>query len=170
MKIKWNSPAGKSAKPTRQKIGGVKLAKQKAAENLLAFQFDTVGVKGWVREYVFHDVRQWRLDFAWLDELLALEINGGTFRKGGGAHTGAGFKRDVEKYCAAYELGWTVIVVMPENVRQGRALQVVERRLRIIRQGWLDHARDYDAGHLKGYQEGRADAMRQMSDDRELTR
>lgn len=102
-------------------------------EEMFESQLTRSGVTGWVREHKFHGSRNWRFDFAWLDEMLAVEINGGTFRAKGGAHTGAGFRRDCVKGMAAIELGWTVITVMPEHVRQGRALQVLEKRLDRIR-------------------------------------
>lgn len=166
--MKWNSPAG--AAHRRKVARKVDAGKQKAAEDLLQWQLESVAIGGWTREMVFHPTRRWRFDFAWPDELLAVEINGGTFRKGGGAHTGAGFKRDVEKYMAAIEIGWTVMVVMPETVRPGRVLQVIERRLVMARNVRRNYDNTYDAGHLKGYQEGREDAMREISYDRELTR
>ena len=108
-------------------------ADQRAIEGRFALQLQYAGVVGWQAEYVFHPTKKWRFDFAWPDELIAIEINGGTFRKGGGAHTGAGFRRDCVKGLAAAELGWTIITVMPEHVLDGRALQVIERRLAIER-------------------------------------
>jgi very-short-patch-repair endonuclease len=61
-----------------------------------------------VAEYRFHPVRQWRLDFAWPDKKLGIELEGGTWS--GGRHTtGAGYAGDCEKYNAAVELGWRVL-------------------------------------------------------------
>ena len=60
------------------------------------------------REYRFHPERQWRLDFAWPDQRVGVEIQGGTYRKGGHS-TGAGIRRDQEKLNAAQELGWRLL-------------------------------------------------------------
>ncbi|MGL4930900.1 MAG: hypothetical protein ACRC4H_12435, partial [Plesiomonas sp.] len=55
-----------------------------------------VGLPKPVSEYVFHPTRKWRLDFAWPEYRLALEIHGGVYS--GGRHTrGAGFTEDREK-------------------------------------------------------------------------
>lgn len=55
-----------------------------------------VGLPKPVSEYVFHPTRKWRLDFAWPEYRLALEIHGGVYS--GGRHTrGTGFTEDREK-------------------------------------------------------------------------
>ncbi len=61
-----------------------------------------------VREYRFHPTRRWRFDFAWLEQKVAVEIEGGTFT--GGRHTtGAGHHGDCKKYNEAVYLGWKVL-------------------------------------------------------------
>lgn len=63
--------------------------------------------------------RNWRFDWAWpgvLDGGVALEINGGIWREGGGAHTGKGHLRDMEKLNAAQSLGWRVVQVTPQDL------------------------------------------------------
>lgn len=43
-----------------------------------------------VREHVFHPVRKWRLDLAWVDRMLFVECDGGEFVTGAkGKHGGA---------------------------------------------------------------------------------
>lgn len=72
------------------------------------------------REYPVTQGRKWRFDFAWPQERLALEIEGGTWNQG--RHTrGAGFARDCEKYNAATLAGWRVLRVTGEHVRLGQA-------------------------------------------------
>jgi hypothetical protein len=67
------------------------------------------------REYVFHDARKWRFDFAWPLARVALEVEGGAFS--GGRHTrGAGFRADLKKYNEATRLGWRVLRVLPEQL------------------------------------------------------
>lgn len=60
--------------------------------------------------------RDFRFDVAWVDECVALEINGGIWRKGGGAHTGRGHLRDMTKLNLAQGLGWRVAQVTPEKL------------------------------------------------------
>ena len=78
-----------------------------------------------VREHQFHDSRKWRFDFAFLDEKLAVEIEGGAWSNG--RHTrGAGFVGDMEKYNAAVVLGWKILRFTPEAVKSGRAIEIVK--------------------------------------------
>lgn len=61
-----------------------------------------------VLEYRFHKKRKWRFDFAFLDEKIAIEYEGGVW--GGGAHIrGKHFNSDSEKYNEAAMMGWTVL-------------------------------------------------------------
>lgn len=79
-------------------------------------------------EYRFHPTRKWRFDFAWPNERLAVEVNGGAFI--GGRHTqGSGFEKDAEKLSEAAILGWRVIHVLPKHVRSGAALELVRRAI-----------------------------------------
>ena len=60
------------------------------------------------REYIFHPTRKWRIDFAWPEEKLAVEIEGGIYSHG--RHTRAtGFLGDIEKYNALTELNWSLL-------------------------------------------------------------
>lgn len=89
-----------------------------------------------MREYRFHAERQWRFDFCWKNHgyLIACEIEGGiwmqteTGRSKGHAHPER-FESDCEKYNEAALYGWLVLRVTPEMVRDGRALDWIERAL-----------------------------------------
>ena len=77
-------------------------------------------------EHRFCPPRRWRFDWAFVVWKLAVEVEGGSWT--GGRHTrGAGFERDIEKYAEALCLGWRVLRVTPEMVRDGRALGYLER-------------------------------------------
>jgi len=53
-------------------------------------------------------LRDWRFDFAWPKEKVAVECEGGVFSRG--RHTrGRGYAADCEKYNAAAALGWALI-------------------------------------------------------------
>lgn len=66
------------------------------------------GVPAPESEHRFHPVRKWRFDYAWTNEKLALEIEGGTWTKS--RHTsGKGYRNDCIKYSTAAIMGWRVI-------------------------------------------------------------
>lgn len=78
------------------------------------------------RELVFARPRRWRLDFAWPDRKVAVEVEGGTWTNG--RHTrGTGFREDCEKYANAAILGWTVLRVTSDHVRTGQAIKWLEQ-------------------------------------------
>jgi len=60
------------------------------------------------QEFKFHPDRKWRFDFAWPEEKIAIEVEGGLFSQG--RHTrGRGYIGDMQKYNAAVCLGWRVL-------------------------------------------------------------
>ena len=66
-------------------------------ERTFANQIRLAGLPEPVAEYRFHATRRWRFDFAYPDLKLAVEIEGGIWRRG--RHNRAsGFVRDAEKY------------------------------------------------------------------------
>ena len=97
-------------------------------EELLAFQMRALGLPAWEPEYRFHRARQWRFDLAWPHLRLAVEIEGGIWT--GGRHTSpVGFEQDCEKYNEAAILGWRVIRVTGRMVKDGRAVDVIQRAI-----------------------------------------
>lgn len=89
-----------------------------AFENMLRL----VEAKAPVREFKFHATRDWRSDFAWVEEKVIVEIEGGVFSKrkdgsrGGRHNTGQGFIGDMEKYNEATRLGYKVFRFTPEQI------------------------------------------------------
>jgi len=75
------------------------------------------------REHMFHvpnpgeKQRRWRMDFAWVDEKLGLEVDGGAFSRGRHVR-GAGFEKDAEKGNMAVEQGWRVLHYTPQMIRR----------------------------------------------------
>ena len=99
--------------------------KESDLEKALARRLDKVGLGGYEREYVFHDTRRWRLDFAWPELKLAIEVEGGVHT--GGRHVSAvGFEADCAKYNAAAICGWTVLRVTGDQVRSGYAVGAIQ--------------------------------------------
>ena len=87
------------------------------------FQLKCVEVGGYVKEHQFAKEigRLWRFDFAWVDEKLAVEIEGGVWVKG--RHTrGSGFIRDCDKYNTATLMGWRVLRFAVNHIDNGDAL------------------------------------------------
>lgn len=75
-------------------------------------------VAGLETQYRFHPVRRWKMDFAWPELLLAVEIQGGTYsRKRSGHTTGTGTQRDYEKNNAAVLLGWQVLYFSSKDLK-----------------------------------------------------
>lgn len=67
------------------------------------------------KEYKFSPGRRFRFDYAWLEEKVALEVEGGVWTRG--RHTrGKGFLGDMEKYNLAVCEGWKVLRTVPEDV------------------------------------------------------
>ena len=80
---------------------------------------------GAVAEFRFHPSRRWRFDFAWPDKKLALQIQRRTLS--GGRHTsGKGYRADCEKYSNAAIMGWAVIRVTTDMLRDGTAAKLLD--------------------------------------------
>ncbi len=88
----------------------------------------SVGLPAPVREHRFHAVRRWRFDYAWPEQRVALEVEGGVWT--GGRHTrGAGFVGDMEKYNAAVLAGWRVVRVVPGKLCASATVGMLESLL-----------------------------------------
>lgn len=72
--------------------------------------------------------RKWKFDFAFIEEKLVVEVEGGF---GAGRHSRfSGFGNDAEKYNEAALCGWTVLRFDTSMVKEGVALDTVQR--------WMD--------------------------------
>src|SRR5690606_18285907 len=90
-------------------------------ETIFATQILAMQLPAAVREHHFHPDRKWRMDFAWPDKKIAVEIEGGVW--GLGRHNRPkGFIADTEKYNAAAALGWTVLRFTGKHIRSGQAI------------------------------------------------
>ncbi len=111
----------KAKEPTRTQLD-IKKAYQKLHARI---QRNLIGLPGYETEVKFHDTRKWRMDYAWPDLKIALEVHGG--HHSNGRHTrGIGFANDREKMNEAQLLGWLVIEVTTDNIPEMR--------------GWLERA------------------------------
>ncbi|ODN41053.1 hypothetical protein BGC07_18500 [Piscirickettsia litoralis] len=84
------------------------------------------------QEYQFHDSRKWRFDFAWPEQKIAVEVEGGTYAKRTKSRhtTGVGFDGDCEKYNAAAENGWRVFRYSTKQVNAFIAIRQMKRVLK----------------------------------------
>ena len=102
-----------------------------AAEEMLISHIKAIKLPEAVREFKFHPVRKWRLDIAWPDHKIAVEVQGGMWLAGKGGHTsGTGRTRDMEKNNHALLLGWAVYEFSPAMIKSGEAICMIETVLR----------------------------------------
>jgi very-short-patch-repair endonuclease len=74
-----------------------------------------IGLPKPVAEYTFHEFRRWRIDYAFPDVKLAIEIEGGAFSMG--RHTRPiGFIKDMEKYNALTLSKWSLLRYIPKKI------------------------------------------------------
>lgn len=87
--------------------------------------FVQMGLPSPETEYKFHPERKWRMDYAWPDVKVALEVEGGVWA--GGRHNSAkGFLADMEKYNAAAALGWKIIRRTPSDLIKLSTVQLLK--------------------------------------------
>ena len=95
---------------------------------MLEGQLRMLGAPAAVPEHEFHDVRNWRLDFAWPAQRLAVEIEGAVWVAG--RHTrGSGFIKDCAKYNAATLAGWRVLRYTDREIRDWSAAREIAAAL-----------------------------------------
>ncbi len=80
----------------------------------LAWYIERAAIPQPEREFRFAAPRRFRFDFAWPDERIALEVDGGRWLPGGGRHASDG---DYEKLNIAAGMGWRVLRVTGDMVR-----------------------------------------------------
>lgn len=81
-----------------------------------------------VPEYIFHEKRRWRMDYAWPNQKVALEVEGGIWTNG--RHTrGKGFLNDMEKYNTATVMGWRILRTTPNNLLTAETAKMLKQIL-----------------------------------------
>ena len=94
-------------------------------------QLKAVKAPAWERELRFHRPRRFRFDFAFIELMFAVEIEGITY--GIGRHQRKdGFEKDLEKYQIAMIDGWTVYRCSPAQVKSGQAIKVTLQMLGML--------------------------------------
>jgi very-short-patch-repair endonuclease len=75
------------------------------------------------REYLFHPTRKWRIDFAWPDRKLAVEIESSVHR------IQSRFAADLDKYNELQKAGWTLLRYTARMVEAGKPIREVMEML-----------------------------------------
>jgi len=76
-------------------------------------------------EHRFHDTRKWRIDYAIIQEKIAIEVEGGAYIKG--RHTRpSGFIADMEKYNELTRAGWRLIRVTPKELMTMKTINLIK--------------------------------------------
>ena len=100
----------------------------KAAQTLFPALCKGVGLPIPIPEYKFAPPRKWRLDWAFVDAKLAIEVQGGLFVQG--RHTrGAALLREYEKLNALACAGWRVLFVTPKEMSSGAVFDLLKKAL-----------------------------------------
>jgi len=86
-------------------------------------------------ELTFAPPRRWRFDWAYRQERIAIEYQGGNYTGRGGHNTVKGLRNDYEKFTEAALRDWLLILIDSGSVRDGRAMQWVARALNARREG-----------------------------------
>jgi very-short-patch-repair endonuclease len=97
-------------------------------ERVLAEQLRQAGLPEPALEYRWAPPRRWRLDLAWPELRLYVEIDGGAWSYGRHNRAG-GFLADLEKRNALALAGWRGLHVTPQQVARGEALELCRRLL-----------------------------------------
>lgn len=72
--------------------------------------------------------RQWRFDYCWPDEKVALEVEGGIWS--GGRHTrGSGYIADMTKYNNATLRGWKLLRCTPQQLCTEETIAMLKQAL-----------------------------------------
>jgi len=98
-----------------------------------------------VKEFRFHPTRLWRFDYAIPEKRIAIEVEGGVYKKRryiskrtgemittvGGRHNSAeGFLGDMEKYNAAALLGWRVFRAQPSDLLTNATINTIKEAIK----------------------------------------
>lgn len=90
-----------------------------------------VGLPEPIPEHRFHPKRMWRFDFCWIDQMVAVEVEGGVYMRGRHLRP-AGYTEDCRKYNEAALLGWVVIRVTSGMIESGEAISFIERAVKKV--------------------------------------
>lgn len=75
------------------------------------------------RQFFWHPTRLWHEDFAWPERTLLVGVQGGIWRRGGGAHSHpTKILDDIEKAAEIATMGWRFLPVTTDQVKSSVAI------------------------------------------------
>jgi very-short-patch-repair endonuclease len=100
-------------------------------ENMLARRIEEAELPAPVRQYLWaRPERLYRADFAYPDDHLLLEVQGGIWARDPGRHNrGSGYEADLERSNLAVLLGWRLLAFSERMIRSGQAVETIKRAL-----------------------------------------
>lgn len=98
-------------------------AERSRLEVMMEQQLSAAGIKDYVTQHIPLAPRRWRLDFAWPQLKVAIEVQGMVHRIKGK------FKRDIEKRAELMLAGWEVLEVDGESINDGMAIYWAKKLL-----------------------------------------
>lgn len=120
----------RDARPVKSEGNGVKSSKPRKPKpprpprvankyvQILLDQIKAAGLREPTLECQFHATRRWRIDVAWKDIKLGIEVDGAVYTNG--RHTrGKGYEQDCIKANQAQLLGWKLLRYSTGQVKQG---------------------------------------------------
>lgn len=124
-----------------------KTSRNKQAEDTFDFHCRSYALPPFVRQWKLLKTEQtprkdgkdipnaWRFDFCFPDFQVIVEVDGGIFMPGGGAHSHpVDVKRNLAKRNDAALAGFVVLGFMPEQIKRGEAIAFAQRVL--YARGW----------------------------------
>ena len=106
------------------------------AEQTLARQCQHDGLPWFAQNYRFHALRKYEIDLCFPDYKVGCEIQGGVWRRNGGAHSSPlMILRDMSKSNLLVMEGWAVLRYTPLEVTDGTAVDGLKVLLR--QKGWV---------------------------------
>jgi hypothetical protein len=129
--------APQSPSPPRKRPA--KLTKpQDATTALFLAVLAAVGLPRPIPEFRFARPRKWAFDFAFPEQKIAIEVEGGIWTRG--RHTrGSGYAADMEKYNRANQLGWRLYRTTPDGLTTQATLDALRVLLVEVSRGTFAH-------------------------------
>jgi len=122
LKVEYTKPAESKRKKNRIASG------TKYNTTVVKQYFKECGLPEPEVEFRFHPKRKWKFDFAFPQQRVALEVEGGIFTHG--AHGAiSGVLRDIQKYNAAATMGWLMLRCLPVNICMQETVEMVRQTL-----------------------------------------
>jgi hypothetical protein len=122
------------------------VAKKTELVSLFEWHLKLINIPDPQREYMFHEFRRWRFDYAWPQFMVAVELEGGIYRHGkpvfnvnpktgnvykstikSGHLTIEGYESDIVKYNTAVLDGWQLLRFTHRFVADGTAITTLEK-------------------------------------------